>query len=212
LATGTDRMRPAEGMEERSDSEERDGIRMRAGVHSDADRGARIPYTLFDLVDPPAERTGGGTLIVHPKGRSALLSADGHGPGELVRKLVKAGQMVVAIDVFGIGESTAPQDPKQPRGSTKFFTTFNRTDTAERVGDIVEAIGRMASLFSGEGGGEAPAVNVVGIGAAGPWCLLACGAFNSLSQGSTPRARSCIARICTCPASCVRAGCRRRLP
>ncbi|HOW18721.1 MAG TPA: acetylxylan esterase, partial [Phycisphaerae bacterium] len=176
LATGAERTRGGEGVEEARDTQVRDGVRIETGVHCDAGRGTRMPYALFDSAEPRGERTSCGTLIVHPKGRSAVLSADG-GLGDLVRKPVAAGHWVVAIDVFGVGESAAPQDPKQPRGSTKFFTTFNRTDTAERVCDIVEAIRRLQGVCKDQGdGADAPAVNVVGIGSAGPWCLLACAA------------------------------------
>lgn len=176
LATGSEQVGGADVTREVAHTRVHEGIRVETGVILDRRRSTRVPYSLFAPSERPAGQARCRTLVVHEKGKSALLGPAGQGPGEFVRKLVAAGQTVIAIDAFGIGESVGEQDPKQPRGSTKFFTTFNRTDTAERVCDIVTAISacvKTAGADSTEAARNDP-VNVVGLGGAGPWCLLAC--------------------------------------
>jgi hypothetical protein len=76
------------------------------------------------------------------------------------------GQAVLAIDPFGIGQNVGEQNPEQPRGSTRYFTTFNRVDDAERIYDILLALRYALSTGS-------RALGVAGFGRAGPWALLA---------------------------------------
>ena len=72
---------------------------------------------------------------------------------------------MLLIDVFGVGEH---QDYERPE-DTSFFTTYNRTAAALRVQDIVTAL----RCFTGRG--DVSEVNLVGIGEAGLWGLLAAG-------------------------------------
>ena len=72
---------------------------------------------------------------------------------------------MLLIDVFGTGEH-----PNYERAEdTNYFTTYNRTTAALRVQDIVTAL----HCFTGRG--DISGVNLVGIGEAGLWCLLAAG-------------------------------------
>lgn len=123
--------------------------------------GERIPVTEF----LPAGTARGAVLVVHPDGRSALTVDGGQVPGRLIQQLVVRGHMVLAVDVFLTGESEGEMDTS----SYAYHTTYNRTVTANRVRDVVTAAAclRRRSGFS--------SVNLVGIGFAGPWCLLACG-------------------------------------
>ena len=123
------------------------------GVLTNAQRGTQAPMRTFH----PGQRVQ--TLLAHPQGMGAVYMP-------MVQELVGAGQTVHAIDAFGIGQNAGEENPESPRGSTKFFTTFNRTDDAERIGDIGLAIAYM--LASG-----AERVNVVGFGRAGAWAMLA---------------------------------------
>ena len=104
-------------------------------------------------------------LVVHPDGRSALTGNDGQVPGRLLHQLAGRGLVVLAADVFLTGEAEGEMDTS----AFAYHTTYNRTVTANRVRDVVTAAAclRRRSGFS--------SVGLVGIGAAGPWCLLACG-------------------------------------
>jgi hypothetical protein len=83
-----------------------------------------------------------------------------------VRDLLARGHTVYAIDPFGVGQNVDEQDPEQPRGSTKFFTTFNRTDDAERIYDIILALRHILPA-------NPRTVNVTGFDRAGLWTLIA---------------------------------------
>lgn len=104
------------------------------------------------------------TLIVHPQGKQALL--DGTNPGPLIRSLLKAHHHVLIIDCFDTGEHIGPSESSDRFTKYKYYTTYNLTDTSNRVQDILTAL---ASFGSNPGA----RVQLVGIGKAGLWCLLA---------------------------------------
>jgi dienelactone hydrolase len=131
------------------------GLACRDGVLIGDRRGVRVPFRSF-TPDTPA---GVSILLIHPQGINALYSP-------MVRDLLARGHAVFAIDPFGVGQNVGEQNPEQPRGSTKFFTTFNRTDDAERIYDIVLALRYILSTGP-------QAVNVVGFDDAGLWTLVA---------------------------------------
>ncbi len=134
---------------------------VRQGYIGWRDAGERIPVTEFR----PEGKPLGAVLVVHPDGRSALTGDDGQVPGRLLQQLAGRGLAVLAADVFLTGEAEGEMDTS----SFAYHTTYNRTVTANRVRDVVTAAAclRRRSGFS--------SVSLVGIGAAGPWCLLACG-------------------------------------
>jgi len=108
------------------------------------------------------------TLIVHSRGKAALAGTDQAEPVELVRGLLEKGQDVLAVDVFKIGEHILQEGTETQRDETfKHFTTFNRTDTQERVQDILTAL---AFLRDNQAMQE---VHLVGLEEAGPWTILA---------------------------------------
>lgn len=123
--------------------------------------GDRVPFTEFRPPDPHR----GAVLVVHPDGVSALTQDNGRDPGPLVQHLLGKGRLVLAADVFRTGLA----DGEPASGEHAYFSTYNRTETANRVQDILTAVAWLR-----RSGGVA-AVSLVGIGAAGPWCLLACG-------------------------------------
>lgn len=143
--------------------------------------GDRVPFTEFRPSDP----LRGAVLVVHPDGVSALTQDNGRDPGPLVQHLLGKGRLVLAADVFRTGladgepagrESTGPKpadrepaDGEPASGEHAYFSTYNRTETANRVQDILTAVAWLRRT------GGVAAVSLVGIGAAGPWCLLACG-------------------------------------
>ncbi len=108
-------------------------------VMSRAGRGDRVP----------AIRVGGrGTpvLAVHPDG------------AEAARKTFPAGRPGLAIDAFQTGSAVAPRDR-----SHQFFLTFNRSDDASRVQDILTALRLL----------NTPGVELVCTGKAAVWCTFA---------------------------------------
>lgn len=100
--------------------------------------GDAIPALLFVPEKPDAKFLP--VVVIHPEGKSALLT-DG-GPGELLEALLAKGRTVLAIDTFLTGEA----DRDDERLKQTFFTTFYRTDAAERVQDIVTALNYASSL------------------------------------------------------------------
>ena len=108
----------------------------------------------------PARATPGAavTLLVDPLPAALRLDAE---TGALRDSLVKDGRNVVVVKVFP-GERQIPAD-------YKFFTTYNRTDAALRVQDILTALAWTRKQFPNT------AIDLVGNGEAGLWALLARG-------------------------------------
>ena len=188
--------------------------KINAGLIVDRRRGTRIPT----VISMPANNNETDrpifTLLIHGNGkgawgpelaalvygtkdkgpiggRSIVLPGDvGRSRFDFIPRLVSAGHTVVAIDVFGAGEAVADEDTKPLRGDTKFFTTFNRTDTAERVCDVVTAIGfcLQGGVQAGKGGASVGTVNVVGLEQGGPWCALATATLG-VTEGQAPPVR-----------------------
>ena len=125
--------------------------------------GDAIPAILFS----PEPQVGHDpiVLIVHPEGKEQLIDSETGEPLPLITDLLSADRKVLLIDVFGTGEH---QDYERPE-DTGFFTTYNRTAAALRVQDIVTTL----RCFTDRG--DVSEVNLIGIGEAGLWSLLAAG-------------------------------------
>ncbi|MGQ9456010.1 MAG: alpha/beta hydrolase family protein [Armatimonadota bacterium] len=136
-------------------------------------RGAEIPALLWEAeslqVSCKSKRIA---ILVHENGKQGFLSQSCHTACDLVVNLTKNGWFVLAIDVFNTGEHTAPNESPARDYDKDFFDTYNRTDTAERVYDILLTVRCVR-------GGNFPAgtpfteTALVGYGKAGLWCLLA---------------------------------------
>ncbi len=100
-------------------------------------------------------------LLVHPEGVAWVLSSSESAHG-LVKAILERGGAVLGIDTFQTGRSRAPRDHGK-----KFFTTFNQTDDANRVQDILTAIEYVRKRTG------RPEVNVVGLEMGGVWSLFA---------------------------------------
>jgi dienelactone hydrolase len=98
---------------------------------------------------------GGTVLIVHPEGAEAARKTPE------AAKAIREGRSVLAIDAFQTGTAVAPRDR-----SHRYFLTFNRSDDANRVQDIVTAIAFLAQ--SGESD-----ITLVGLGKAAVWATFA---------------------------------------
>jgi len=117
-------------------------------------RGDRVPVRIW--APPPESRRA--VLVVHPDG---IAGASTH-EGSLLDPLRRHGSLVASLDAFNTGSARAQRDT-----SDRFFTTYNRTDDASRVQDVLTAL---AWLKRRPG---VRSVSLVGLERAGLWCLLA---------------------------------------
>jgi dienelactone hydrolase len=108
-------------------------------------KGDRIPGIWIKGTNPPA-------LVVHPDGAEAARKTPE------AESLVKTGRALLLIDAFQTGSAVAPRDR-----SHKMFLTFNQSDDANRVQDILTALAWL----------HTPRTRLVGVGKAGVWCLFA---------------------------------------
>jgi dienelactone hydrolase len=95
------------------------------------------------------------TLVVHPGG--AELARD----SAAARRAAADGHAVLAIDAFQAGSAVAPRDR-----SARHFLTFNRTEAANRVQDILTAV----AFLKQQGATE---VRLVGLDKAAVWATFA---------------------------------------
>lgn len=119
------------------------------------EKGDCIPALLFS---PKSGDARGITVVAHSEGKAESET--------LVSLLLQKGHQVLAIDCFDTGEHIGPPESADRLTRHKFFDTYNRTDAANRVQDIVTALAYARSRKAGP-------VNLIGVGDAGLWCLLA---------------------------------------
>ena len=98
-------------------------------------------------------------LLVSEKGAATEVWNSEGETAELAKQLSTRFE-VLAIDAFQTGTASGER-----KTDVQFFATYNRTDDAERVQDIVTAIAYLRQRFK--------RVHLVGIGTAGLWVLLA---------------------------------------
>jgi dienelactone hydrolase len=134
------------------------------GVLVETRRGLRIPITRI-VASANATVPTGCTLIVDDTGKEGIAS-DPHRLSQYLRD----GSTVYAIDPFGFGSATGP-DGETSRSASGYFATFNRTDDAERVYDILAAIQFCAQR--GVAGKPPTQLTIVGRGRTGPLTALA---------------------------------------
>ncbi len=105
------------------------------------------------------------TVVVHPDGINGV-TAEGSAARSLVKSLVEKNHVVLAIDPYQTGENTDPFAAAAP-GGIAHYTGYNRSTAVERVNDVVTVLNFVRNRV-GKG-----TVNLVGLGSAGPLCLLA---------------------------------------
>jgi dienelactone hydrolase len=108
-------------------------------------KGDRIPGIWLKGANPPA-------LVVHPDGAEAARRTPE------VARLLASGRAVLAIDAFQTGSAVAPRDR-----SVSMFLTFNKSDDANRVQDILTALAWL----------NTPGASLIGLGKAAVWCTFA---------------------------------------
>ena len=127
-------------------------------------KGDRVPAVLLE--PPRANPAVRPTLIVHPEGVAWVLSSSESREG-LVRSLVARGGVVMGIDAFQTGRSRTTAATPEGERQRRYFTTFNRTDDANRMQDILTAIAALRRQTGQQ------AVNLAGMGEAGVWSVFA---------------------------------------
>ncbi len=98
---------------------------------------------------------GDAALVIDANGSAAARDS------EQVRNLVRAGRPVLMLDAFQTGSAVAPRDR-----SHKFFLTFNRSDDANRVQDILTALAYLHARYPGK-------IDLFGVGRAAIWAEFA---------------------------------------
>jgi hypothetical protein len=108
-------------------------------------------------------------VCVTPDGLAAVEKADW-----FVSQLLDANYRVVFVEPFGTGDAKRSLPASRPKSFDKYFTTFNRTDVAEAVFDILTVLGFYTREAADRSTPAAPPdVTVVGVGRMGPLCLVA---------------------------------------
>lgn len=111
------------------------------------------------------------TVVVPAEGLAVLegmktaKTGDGSQTLELIRRRANLSDRVLVVEPFGLRKPAT--QPAPGRGSTKFFTCFNRTDAAEAVYDILTVLGMVMNED------RTRRVTLVGFGRMGPLCLVA---------------------------------------
>ncbi len=119
-----------------------------------------IPASL--LIPASRSRRRPATLIVHSQGKDAIVKM-GQPLSPVVAASLEEGRVVMAMDCFRVGELKRDQRKR----TESHWLTYNRTDLALRVQDILTAIGYLRSRD------DVGRVDLVGLDGAGVWCLLA---------------------------------------
>ena len=110
-----------------------------------AGKGDRIPGIWIKGSNPPV-------LAVHPDGAEAARK------DPAIARLLQSGRSVLMIDAFQTGTAVAPRNR-----SARHFLTFNKSDDANRVQDILTSLAWL----------NTPKTRLVGLGKAGVWCMFA---------------------------------------
>jgi dienelactone hydrolase len=124
-------------------------------VLSRAGEGDRVPGIWL----PESQKSV--TLIVHPDGAAAARES------AAAKQALAAGRSLLLIDAFQTGTAVAPRDR-----SHRYFLTFNRSDDAHRVQDVVTAL-----AFLKQSGAED--VRLAGLEKAAVWTVFAAAVANT---------------------------------
>ena len=131
-----------------------------------AGQGDQIPAMLYS---PKGVEATPAVLLVHPEGKAAFVDTDQGVPGKLVVGLLQSGVRVLVIDTFLTGEFHSPFGRSRREQDVPYYSTFNRTDMALRVQDILTSLAYLDAQAEGSD------IRLAGFGLAGLWALLARG-------------------------------------
>ncbi len=127
--------------------------------------GEEIPALFYRS---SGEQAQDAVLLVHGDGKAAL-AGDTAGPGVAVQMFLDKGIAVLSIDAYLTGEHHSPFGLTEPVRVGRFHDTFQPTDTARRVQDIITA-----AAFLDARRDISKILGVGGLGEAGVWSLMAC--------------------------------------
>ena len=85
----------------------------------------------------PGSRTA---LVIHSQGKIGLVDPANRRPNPLLQRLLEADYTVLAVDVFLTGEYHTAWGQGGRVQNIRHFTTYNRTDAALRVQDILTSL------------------------------------------------------------------------
>lgn len=132
----------------------------------------------------PENHTGGTILYVNDEGveRDGMEFAEAEGSGSsygVLDTLARAGNLVVAVDVRGIGQTQPRQGSESPRNFGQLFNVdtaiaywawfMNESLLGMRVQDVARSVDYVASRRDA----DINRLHVIGKGGGGPWCLYA---------------------------------------
>lgn len=127
--------------------------------------GDQIPGIL--LIPRAIEGVHKGALLLHEEGKAAWFDASTNQPNALVQSLLDEKTMVFMPDLFLTGEHHSALANTERNQETDHYLTYNQTDTALRVQDILTSLVFLQSHTIIEETG------IVAQGDAGLWTVLA---------------------------------------
>ena len=120
--------------------------------------GDRVPGRFVNA----DSKKGRPMLVVHDDGAAAAETSD------IGRAIARRSVPALFIDAFQTGAAVAERDiAGSGRNAERYYHVFNRSDDANRIQDVLTAIAFL------RGHGDSGEVDVVGVGRAGLWALLA---------------------------------------
>ncbi len=151
-------------------ADERDGFMAEHWVFGRTADGDAVPAVLFRGNNDGAAQDA--VIVVDGGGKQALTDPDTGKPGPLLTALIAQGKAVLAIDAFLLGEHGLPDTgfvrEKPMVGAFSFLDTFQPTDTANRVQDVLTAAAFLRARRDLTG-----RIDVCGVDGGGIWSLLA---------------------------------------
>jgi dienelactone hydrolase len=154
---------PGNEMEERYNSCKKvDDLNIKKVIISSKNQGEEIPVV---TISKDKKSNGKTILFIHPKGKNAILE-DEEWESALDNEL-SDGYTIASADLFLTGEyHSAGSNSGRDMSTSIHFTTFNYTDTALRIQDIVKVCKYIKSQDTNE-------IIVCGLKEAGMWCIAA---------------------------------------
>ena len=135
------------------------------------EKGDRI---LSLLLSPLEKGRNLVVILAHPEGLAAYLDRE-QKPSGLAKMLLEKRVHVLLLDTFLTGEACNPEVANARSKQVElFFTTYNKTDTQERVQDLITAAGMIRQKR------RHATVALGGAGLAGLWALLAAPAADAV--------------------------------
>jgi hypothetical protein len=145
-------------------TQEGDGFAVHQAIFTRPDQRSRVP-TVGIIPKTWDKRTV--VIWAHPDGKASAFEADGRTPSAPIRALLAGNRAVLAPDVFLTGEGAgAFPHVKNDEVYAGFNYGYNRTVLANRAYDLLTIVGFAKTTGASE-------VQLVGIGRAGVWALLA---------------------------------------